>query len=272
MPVVADKIQNLQTAYKMIGDAVQRYQPHLVVLPENFNTLYGKQYYEQNAEIIPTGETYTFLAKIAKEFKIYLVAGSIPERDIKFPNFFYNTTMVFDFTGALIAQYRKIHLFEIEFSKDFTYHELEYVKPGNQLAYFEIENIKIGLGIGYDLQFAELAQLYREKGVHMIVYAASFPAFFEFAQWEQLVRSRAIDNQVFVVGASTVRDDKYAKSFVSYGHSMLVDYRGHVLNRAYDFEDILFAEFDFYFLETFRKQLPIWKQKRDQVYSFKQLL
>lgn len=272
MPVVADKLQNLQYAAKMIGDAVKRYQPHLVVLPENFNTLYGKQYYEQNAELIPTGETYNFLAKIAKEFKIYLVAGSIPEKDSKIANFFYNTTMVFDFNGALIAQYRKIHLFDGELNQEFQYGELDYVKAGDKLAYFEIENIKIGLGIGYDLKFAELAQLYRDNGVHMIIYAASFPAFFEFTQWEQLIRARAIDNQVFVVGASTVRDDKFAKQFVSYGHSMLVDYRGHVLNRAYDTEDILFAEFDFYFMDTFRQQLPIWKQKRDQVYSFKQLL
>lgn len=272
MQVVADKLQNLQTAAKMIGDAVQRYQPHLVVLPENFNTLYGKQYYEQNAEIIPNGETYNFLAKLAKEFNIYLVAGSIPERDTKDTKFFYNTTMVFDYTGALIAKYRKIHLFDFEFNKEFQYGELDYVKAGSELAYFQIENIKIGLGIGYDMQFAELAQLYRENGVHMIVYAASFPAFFEFTNWEQLNRARAIDNQVFVVGASTVRDDKYTKEFASFGHSMLVDYRGHVLSRAYDTEDILFAEFDFYFLDTFRQQLPIWKQKRDQVYSFKHLL
>lgn len=271
MNVTENKTENLQTAVRLIRDAVQRYQPRLVVLPENFTTLYGKQYFLQNAEIIPNGDTFTLMSQLAKELQIFLVAGSIPEIDAKNKSLLYNTTMVFAPTGALITKYRKIHLFNIELTGEQKIMQTDFLKAGTELGFFEIDGIKIGLGIGYDLAFAELTHLYRKKDIKMMVFVASFPTYLGYTQWEQLTRARAIEDQLFVVCAATVRDETH-KDFVSFAKSMLIDFRGRVLSRASDFETVLFAEFDFFFLDTYRQQINFYKQKRGDVYETKYLM
>ena len=118
--------------------------------------------------------------------------------------------------------------------------ESDYLDTGNTLTTFEIDNVKIGLGIGFDLLHSELATLYRKAGCDVLIYPAAFPADLGIIQWEQLNRTRAIDNQVFVVGVSPARDD--TNRFVAYGHSMLVDPRGRVLVRGFDKEEILYTD------------------------------
>ena len=109
MHVTYDKEHNILTAVRLIKTAVEKYNPKLVVLPENFNTWWGRNDYIRNAEIIPTGETVTALINLAKTLKIYIVGGSIAERDIKNKDIFYNTTVVLSPTGQLIAKYRKVN-------------------------------------------------------------------------------------------------------------------------------------------------------------------
>lgn len=240
MHVTKNKQHNIDNAIRLIKTAVTRYNPKLVVLPELFNTLYGKQYFDNFAEVIPNGETTTALATVARDLKIYLVGGSIVERDVK-DNYLYNTTTVFGPTGTLIAKYRKIHLSDMEMDTDFRLRESDYFKSGRTLTTFDIEGIKIGLGIGYDMSFNELATLYRKMGVDMLIYPSLYPTTLGQMHWEQLNRVRAIDNQVFVLGVSQARDDTNYE-LIQNGRSMLVDYRGRVLMRAGDDEDILYVD------------------------------
>lgn len=79
----------------------------VVALPECFNSPYGVKYFNDYAEEIPTGETSVFLSNIAKELSIYLVGGSIPERDVK-DNKLYNTCTVWGPDGSLLGKYRKV--------------------------------------------------------------------------------------------------------------------------------------------------------------------
>lgn len=108
MNVTNDKDLNITTAIRLIRTAVQKYNPKIVVLPENFTFLYNKYNFEKYAETIPNGETYVALSNIAKELRIYLVGGSIIERDDRTKNVLYNTAMVFNPTGTLIAKHRKV--------------------------------------------------------------------------------------------------------------------------------------------------------------------
>jgi len=265
MHVTKDKHRNIDNATRLITTAVKRFNPKLVVLPEMFNTLYGKQYYDNFAELIPNGETCVALSTLARDFKIYLVGGSIVERDVK-DNCLYNTTTVFGPTGSLIAKYRKIHLSDMEMDNDFHLRESDYFKNGRTLTTFDIEGIKIGLGIGYDLSFNELATLYRKMGVDMLIYPAIYPTTLGQMHWEMLNRTRAIDNQVYVLGVSQARDD-LNYDLVQNGRSMLVDYRGRVLTRAGDDEEILFFDIDFTDLEKFRTQIKLFDHKRTDIYD-----
>lgn len=109
MNVTNDKTVNLTNAVRLIRTAVHKYNPKIVVLPENFSFLYDKFNFEKYAEVIPNGETYIELSNIAKELRIYLVGGSIIERDDRTKTILYNTTMVFNPTGTLIAKHRKVY-------------------------------------------------------------------------------------------------------------------------------------------------------------------
>lgn len=164
MHVVSNKQQNLTNATHLIRNAVQKYSPKIVVLPEYFNTIFEKQYLLKNAEQLPSGETCTVLSNLAREYQIYLVGGSIPEYDGSNKNYIYNTTTVWGPNGNLLTKYRKIHLTDVDTDTDVQIRESDYVKAGNNLATFDVEGVKVGLGIGYDLSFNELANLYRNQG------------------------------------------------------------------------------------------------------------
>ena len=241
MHVTHDKRQNIETAVRLVRTAVKRYNPRLVVLPEHFNFLYGKQqWYDEYAEVIPTGETTLVLSNLARDLNIYLVGGSIIERDQRDKTMLYNTTTVFSPTGTLIAKYRKIHLSDMELDTQFKIRETDFIRTGDKLSIFEIDGLKVGLGIGYDMSFAELATLYRKQGVDMLIYPAAYPERLGLLHWEQLNRTRAIDNQVYVLGVSPARND--IDDVVYYGHTMLVDPRGRVIVRGGDVEEILYTE------------------------------
>jgi len=265
MNVTQDKDHNINNAIRLIRSAVQKYNPKIVVLPENFTFLYNKYNFDKYAETIPNGETYVALSNIAKELRIYLVGGSIIERDDRTKTLLYNTTMVFNPTGTLIAKHRKIHLSDMELDTDFNLRESDILKRGTTLTTFEVDGIKVGLGIGYDMSFSEMATVYRKNGADVLIYPSAYPARLGLLHWDQLNRVRAIDNQVFVVGVSPARDDN--AELVYYGHSMVVDPRGRVLVRAGDKEEILYTDLDFNDIDRYRNQIQLFPHKRTDVYD-----
>jgi omega-amidase len=265
MHVTHDKTVNLTNAIRLIRTAVNKYSPKIVVLPENFSFLYDKYNFEKYAEVIPNGETYIELSNIAKELRIYLVGGSIIERDDRTKTILYNTTMVFNPSGTLIAKHRKIHLSDMELDTDFSLRESDILKRGTTLTTFDVDGIKVGLGIGYDMSFGEMATLYRKNGADMIIYPSAYPARLGLLHWDQLNRVRAIDNQLFVVGVSPARDDN--TELVYYGHSMVVDPKGRVLVRGGDKEEILYTDLDFHDVDRYRTQIQLFPHKRLDVYD-----
>jgi len=265
MHVTKDKDANITTAIRLIRTAVQKHNPKVVVLPEYFNNFFDKLTADDVAELIPKGETYTALKNIARELRIYLVGGSILERDDKNKNVLYNTCMVFNPTGDLIAKHRKIHLTDMEMDYDFKIKETDVLKRGHTLTMFDVDGIKVGLGIGYDLNFTELATLYRKNGCDMLIYPVVYPARLGIMHWDHVNRARAIDNQLFVVGVSPARDT--TKEFTCYGHSMVVDGHGRILVRGDDTEDILYCDVDLMDLDKYRDQIKLLGHKRTDVYD-----
>jgi len=265
MNVTQDKDVIINNAIRLIRTAVQKYNPKIVVLPENFTFLYNKHTVDKYAEVIPNGETYLALSNIAKELKIFVVGGSIIERDERTKTILYNTTMVFNPTGTLVAKHRKIHLSDMELDTDFNLRESDILKRGTTLTTFEVDGLKIGLGIGYDMSFGEMATLYRKNGCDMLIYPSAYPARLGLLHWDQLNRVRAIDNQVFVVGVSPARDDN--NEIVWYGHSMVVDPKGRVLVRGGDKEEIVYTDLDFNDVDRYRKQIQLLPHKRLDIYD-----
>ncbi|NXS53195.1 NIT2 amidase, partial [Brachypteracias leptosomus] len=254
--VSVDKSDNIQRACGLVREASAK-GANVVALPECFNSPYGTKYFKEYAEKIP-GESTQKLSEAAKECSIYLVGGrSIPEED---GGKLYNTCTVFGPDGAMLAKHRKVHLFDIDVPGKIQFKESETLSPGNSFSMFDTPYCKVGVGICYDIRFAEMAQIYGQKG------EAGSPDGTWLALGPELCRGGiALDNQVYVATVSPARDDK--ASYVAWGHSTVVDPWGEVIAKAGVEETVIYADIDLKKLAEIRQQIPIISQKRYDLYG-----
>lgn len=270
MSVQADKDKNIEKASQFIRKAAHVHGADLVVLPECFNSLYGTQYFAEYAESLKdegslsSSKTLLAISQVARETGIYVVAGSIPEYDSE-NNKLFNTSATFDRKGSLIAKHRKSHLFDINVPGKITFQESAVLSPGSRLTTFDTEYCKIGMGICFDIRFAEMAQVYQRAGCKLIIYPGAFNLTTGPAHWELLARARAVDNQLFVVTCSPARDS--SASYVAWGHSMVVDPWGTKIAEADETEQLVVADIDFSRIDEIREQLPVVKGKRRDLYD-----
>ncbi|KAG7092210.1 hypothetical protein E1B28_008577 [Marasmius oreades] len=215
----SDKTANLKHAREMVLKAATALvkKPDLIVLPECFNSPYGHVHFPVYAEKIgftpgqpydvcsSESESVKMLSGVAKESGIWLIGGSIPERDTVDDNI-YNTCTVYSPKGELVALFRKIHLFDIDIPGKIKFKESETLTGGKTPAFFDTDFARIGLGICYDVRFPELSMLAARQGCHVLIYPGAFNMTTGPLHWELLQRSRAVDNQVFFSMCSPARD------------------------------------------------------------------
>lgn len=271
MSIGADKAVNLTHARTKVLEAAKA-GASLIVLPECFNSPYGTQYFPKYAETLlpspPTKEqspSYHALSAIAAEAKAYLVGGSIPELETA-SNKYYNTSLVFSPSGSLLGTHRKTHLFDIDIPGKITFKESEVLSPGNQLTVVDLpEYGKIGLAICYDIRFPEASMIAARKGAFALVYPGAFNTTTGPLHWQLLARARAVDNQTYVALCSPARDMN--ATYHAYGHSMVVDPTAKILSEAEETESIVYADLDNDTIQSARKGIPIYTQRRFDLYS-----
>jgi len=252
-----DKTANLKEAERWIRHAVVQ-GARVVVLPEVFIWRGNKKFEREFAEPIP-GPTSTAMAELARELGIYLLAGSILEA-ISASDKAYNTSLLFDPAGALLACYRKIHLFDVDLANGVSLRESDTRAHGGDVVVVPTELGKMALSVCYDLRFPELYRGHADQGADMIFVPSAFTAFTGQAHWEALLRARAIENQVYVIAADQF--GKSAKSFECHGHSMIVDPWGKILAELADGAGVISAEIDLDYLTKVRAELPALRHRR----------
>jgi omega-amidase len=266
----ADKAANLSHARSKVIEAAKA-GAHMIVLPECFNSPYGCQYFPNYAEkILPSppskedAPSWHMLSSVAAETKTYLVGGSIPEF-VPEGKKYYNTSLVFSPKGELIATHRKTHLFDIDIPGKIKFKESDVLSPGNKVTIVDIpEYGKIGLAICYDVRFPELATIAARKGAFMFVYPGAFNTTTGPMHWTLQARARAMDNQIYVAMCSPARDME--ATYHAFGHSMVVNPNAEVITEAEEKEAIVYAEIDGAKIEETRKGIPIYTQRRFDVY------
>lgn len=258
-----NKTTNIQKAVSMIRESRLK-GAEMAILPEIFNSPYDSSKFADFAEDGVNGETMKKISSLAKELEIYIIAGSIPEKE---GDKLYNTSYTFDDKGELVGKYRKIHLFDIDIPGKISFKESETLSPGNEIVLIDTSFGKIAIAICYDIRFPELFRLISLKGAKLIIIPAAFNMTTGPAHWELLMRSRAMDNQVFLVAASPARNTD--ASYIAYGHSMVVDPWGELIVEAQEDEEILFTNLDFNKLDSIRKNMAFLEHRRTDVYELK---
>lgn len=260
MKVEEHKSQNLKTAALLLRDAASK-GAQFAVLPEIFNCPYTPSAFIDHAEDGIEGPSSQAISSLAKELGIYITAGSIPERC---NDKFFNTSYTFDPKGRLIGTYRKIHLFDIDVPDKIRFRESDTFSPGNKILVMDTTFGKIGVMICYDIRFPELMRLMALAGADVVIVPAVFNMTTGPAHWELLMRTRAIDNQVYVIAASCARNE--VAPLVAYGHSMITDPWGEILCKGSEKEEILSVTLDPEKLHTVRRNMPFLKHRRTDLY------
>lgn len=259
MRVGDDKALNLAAAGEMISLAASS-GAETVVLPEVFNAPYQASQFPFHAELFP-GPTSSFLSDCAAKYNIYLVGGSIIEKDSA--GRLYNTCYIYGPQGDLLGRHRKIHLFDVDIAGGITFHESDTLTPGNEPTIIASGSFAFGVMICFDIRFPELARRCVLQGAQMLFIPAAFNTVTGPAHWETLMRARAIDNQCYVIAASPARNPD--ASYQAWGHSMVVDPWGRIIAEAGIDEEIVMAVIDLELVEQVRAEMPLLRRRHPEL-------
>lgn len=250
---------NLATAGYLLREA-RKQGCKLAVLPENF-ALMPRAPTDRilHAEEDHGGPIQQELSRLCRELDLWLVAGTIPMR-CKQPGKVRAACLVYDSRGERIARYDKIHLFDVELGADEHYAESDGFEPGHAPVVVTTPFGKLGLAVCYDIRFPELFRILLAEGAEIISLPAAFTVPTGQAHWEVLLRARAIENSCYVVAAA--QTGYHDNGRTTYGHSMIVDPWGTVLNCQPEGVGAVLAHYEHERVDAVRRRLPSTQHRR----------
>lgn len=234
-----------------------------VGLPELWTYLGPYDGYDEAAQTIP-GPAIELLQEKARKHGMIVHGGSIVERHPTIAGKFYNTSVLIDRRGEIVAQYRKIHLFDVQLANGEKHLESERILPGDKVVTAEVDGITFGLTVCYDLRFPELYRSLVLQGAQVLLVPAGFTLHTGRDHWEVLLRARAIENLCYVVAPGQV--GTYPPGKQCFGRSMIVDPWGLVIAQAQDMPTVIMSEVDLAQIEQARAQIPCLEHRRPSVY------
>lgn len=216
----------------------------IIVLPEVWTCGWSPGIFQKNAENLKESETIDFLSKLAKKYNTWVIGGSFIT---KTNGHYYNTCPVLNRKGKLVATYSKNHLFSYYGSN-----ENKYVEVGKSPVMVNIEGVKIGLTVCYDIRFPEIYRAYRKVGADMFINCAAW-GLKKPIPWECLTRARAVENQAYMIALTQsgyIEADEW-----NIGHSRIIDYKGETVSEITDQkEGAMKAILDFEQMYEFRNK------------------
>jgi predicted amidohydrolase len=245
--------ENLEHTGKLISAAASN-GAKLVVLPEMFSIM-GTQAEDKVKlqERYGEGKIQDFLAKSAKQYKLWIVGGTIPITS-EDPNRVHAACILYNDQGESVARYDKINLFNATLENNETYKESNTTMPGNQIVVADTPFGKLGLCVCHDLRFPNLFDELRKKGAEIIAVPSAFAMKTGMVHWELLTRCRAIDTFCYLIGAG--QGGVHTNGRETFGNSIIVDPWGRVLSQVTDDNPIIYANIDLDELHRIRQKMP----------------
>jgi len=264
--------ENLASAARLIAAAAEQ-GASLVLLPEVFAVLEGgpmRQYGEIEGGL--AAPIQSFLSDQARLHHVIVVGGTIPlisrpgksKADADFlidDGRVRPACLVFGEDGKQLARYDKIHLFDVTVDdRQSQYSESRSYEAGNEIVMVPTAVGKLGLSVCYDMRFPELYRALFKQGAELVTVPAAFTKVTGQAHWETLLRARAIENQCYVIAAG--QGGQHSATRETWGHSMIIDPWGTILDQVAEGEGFAIAEIDLTLLADIRKRMPIAQQQK----------
>lgn len=252
--------ENLDTIAKLLDDHQQQ-NNQLILLPENAVLLTNNLSLKQQAVTAETNHRiFAFFSQQAKQYNTWLIAGSLLVPDPENPDKFLNHCPVFSPDGTHTNSYNKMHLFDADLKTE-SWHESTLITAGKSPVRVALDNDwKVGLSTCYDLRFPELYREYSNQGCNIMTVPAAFTVPTGKAHWEPLLRARAIENQSFILAAG--QSGQHADGRHTYGHSMIIDPWGEILNIIEHGIGMISATLSLEKLEDIQRHMPVLKHRR----------
>ena len=264
----SDSIErNLNNSAKLIQSAADQ-GAQLVVLPENFAHLGRNDFAAIGlAESQPQGLVRQFLSDQAALYGLWLVAGTVPISDPQQSTKPYARCLLFDPQGNQSSAYDKIHLFDVELDRSglkneqqSAYRESDNFSSGSEVVVAQTDLGCLGMTVCYDLRFPELYRQLADLGAQIVTVPAAFTAATGRDHWLLLLRARAVENQVFVIGANMVDRDHPRRAL--WGGSVIIDPWGNILASLDDQPGVAVAEIDLNRIDEIRAKMPVAEHRK----------
>ncbi len=251
---------NLLEAEKLIAEAVKT-GAKLIALPENFAMMGNREVDKiKIKETDGSGAIQNFLSATAKKYGVWLVGGTLPIAGDD-DNKVRAACVIYNDKGERVARYDKLHLFDVNVpGTDEVYRESDSIERGENQLVLDSPFGKLGIAVCYDLRFPEFFRSMLAQGMEILVIPSAFTAKTGAAHWEVLLRARAIENLCYVIAPN--QGGFHLNGRKTYGHSMIIDPWGVVLDCYKTGPGFVAADIDLEKLSKVRSAFPVLDHRR----------
>lgn len=256
--VIGDVEANIKKVEKLLETNLTR-NTDLLILPEVWTVGWSCPHFQESAQDLHEGSVSRFLAETARKYNTNIIGGSfITKSDGKY----FNTCPVFYRNGKFAASYSKMHLYSY-----YGCDEGKYLSQGSEVKVVEIEGVKYGLSICYDIRFPELYRACAKIGADVLVNCAAWGSKKPLA-WEVMTKSRAVENQCFM--AALTQSGYIENGEYNLGQSRIIDYKGDEVSSIMSGEGIACGVISLDLMYDFRQKSPVLNDIKDK-YEVKML-
>lgn len=227
--------------------------PHIIVLPETWNTGFKPDKDLPKLCDINGERTKEMLSRLAKELNVHIVGGSVSTlKDDKV----YNTTYIADKNGTIVSEYDKVHGFSLA-------KEDVYYAGGTKIHKFQLDDLICSSITCYDLRFPEFVRTVALQNIDILFIPAQWPIS-RVAHWRILNQARAIENQIYVCAVNGCGHIGRAKMA---GHSLVVDPFGNIQLELGETPQIGVTFIDRNIIADIRERINVYNDRKPELYS-----
>lgn len=252
-----DPVANLAHTLSMVQQASEA-GAQFIATPEVTNCVSSSRRRQNKVLALQENDqTLAAMCTAAARFGVWISVGSLA---LKLPDDdrFTNRSFMIDPSGQIVAQYDKIHMFDVTLSETEQYRESDGYRAGDHAVIADTAFGKIGMTICYDIRFPHLYRGLAKSGASILLIPAAFAQPTGRAHWEVLLRARAIETGCYVIAAAQTGEHQTSqrRPRKTYGHSMIVSPWGEIMADAGEDQGIIYADLDLSFVESTRARVP----------------